>query len=81
MRVNDSYQTFVDYEVNFPVSKKLNLSLCWNTQIEVYVPINLNNSINNLYKSMDQYGFDIWDKKNFFYNDIYNSNDGTDIVL
>ena len=81
MRVNDSYQTFVDYEVNFPVSKKLNLSLCWNTQIEVYVPINLNNSINNLYKSMDQYGFDILDKKISFYNDIYNSNDGTDIIL
>ena len=85
IKLNDSYPTFVDYEVYSPeTKKKLDLSLCANTQIEVYVPINLNNSTNNLYKSMDQYGFDILDKDNSFYNDIctpFTSNDGTDMVL
>ena len=85
VKLNDSYMTYVDYEVYSPVDKtKLNLSLCDKTQIEVFVPINLDNYTNNLYNSINQYGFDIFDKNNSFYNDIctpFTSDDGTDMLL
>ena len=85
IKLNDSYPTYVDYEVYSPLDKtQLNLSLCNKTQIEVNVPIHLDNYTNNLYNSMNKYGYDILDKNNYFYNDIcipFTSDDGTDMVL
>ena len=84
-KLNESYPTVVEYEVYSPVTKeKLNLSLCKNTEIDVYVPINLDNQQNDLYEGMSKNGIDILNENNSFYNDIctpFTSNDGTDMTL
>ena len=85
IKLNDSYPTVIDYEVYSPINKtKLDLSLCENSKIDIYVPMHLDNYSNNLYDSMNKYGFDILDKNDLFYNDIctpFTSDDGTDLVL
>ena len=85
IKLNDSYPTIIEYEVYSPVTKqKLDLSLCENNQINIYVPIYLDNYTNNLYNYMNQYGYDILNENNSFYNDIcttFSSDDGTDIIL
>ena len=85
IKLNDSYPTSVQYEVYSPENKtKLDLSLCENTQIDVYVPVKIDNGTNILINEMNQLGFDILDKDNSFYNDIctpFTSDDGTDITL
>ena len=85
VKLNDSYPTKVEYEVYSPKTKeKLDLTLCENSQIDVYVPINLDNYTNNLYNLMSKNGFDILNKEDSFYNDIctpFTSDDGTDITL
>ena len=86
VKINDSYPTYVDYEVYSPIDKKkLDLSLCEETQIEVSVPItNLDDFTKNQHNSMNKYGIDIFDKNNSFYNDIctpFTSEDGTDMLL
>ena len=84
-KLNESYPTVVEYEVYSPVTKeKLNLSLCKNTEIDVYVPINLDTQQNDLYEGMSKNGIDILNENNSFYNDIctpFTSNDGTDMTL
>ena len=85
VKLNDSYPTFVEYEVYSPENKtKLDLSFCENTQIDIYVPLNLDNDTNDLYNSMNKNGFDIFNVNNSFYNDVcipFTSNDGTDMTL
>ena len=85
IKLNDSYPTIIEYEVYSPVTKqKLDLSLCENNQIDIYVPIYLNNYTNNLYNYMNQYGYDILNENSSFYNDIcttFSSDNGTDIIL
>ena len=84
-KLDDSYPTYVDYEVYSPIDKKkLDLSLCNKAQIEVFIPINLDNYSKNQQDSMNKYGIDILDKNNSFYNDIctpFTSEDGTDMLL
>ena len=85
VKLNDSYPTFVEYEVYSPENKtKLDLSFCENTQIDIYVPLNLDNDTNDLYNSMNKNGFDIFNVNNSFYNDIcipFTSDEGTDMTL
>ena len=85
VKLNDSYPTFVEYEVYSPITKKkLDLSFCENTQIDIYVPLNLDNYTNDLYNSMNKNGFDIFNVNNSFYNDVcipFTSDDGTDMTL
>ena len=85
VKLNDSCPTVVEYEVYSPETKEqLNLSLCENSQIDVYVPVNLDDNTLYLYSEINQFGYDILDKENSFYNDIcspFTSNDGTDIIL
>ena len=85
IKINDSYPKAVEYEVYSPETREqLNLSLCKNTQIDIYVPINLDNYTKDLYNSMMQGGFDIFNKEDSFYKDIctpFTSDDGTDIIL
>ena len=85
IKSNSSAPTKVEYEVYNPINKqKLPLSLCENEEISVYVPLNLDTETNTLYDSMSQYGYDILDINNSFYNDIctpFTTDDGTDISL
>ena len=85
IKLNDSYPTKVEYEIYSPETKRiLNLSLCQNTQIDIYVPTSLDNSIYDLYSSANKYGYDIFNENSSFYNDLctpFTSQEGTDILL
>ncbi len=85
IKVNDSYPTKVDYEIYSPKTKqKLELSLCENTKIDIYVPTSLDNYTYDLYNSANKYGYDIFNENNSFYKDLctpFTSQDGTDILL
>ena len=85
IKLNESCPLDVEYEVYSPETKqKLNMSLCENKNIDIYVPISIDNQTNDLYNSMSQQGVDILNENNSFYNDLcmpFTSDEGTDISL
>ena len=85
IKLNASSPTVVEYEVYSPKTKeKLNLSLCNENQIDLYVPVSIDDNTNNLYNSVNKYGYDILNENSSFYNDIctpFSTKEGTDIIL
>ena len=85
IKLNNSYSTVVQYEVYSPDKKKLlNLSLCDNSQIELLVPVYINEETNNLYDLISKEGYDMFNENSSFYKDIctpFTTEDGTDILL
>ena len=85
VKLSDSEPTYIEYEVYSPINKtKLDLSLCEKTQIDIYVPINLDNNTKDLYNSMNKNGIDILNKNDSFYKEIctsFTSDDGSDMTL
>ena len=82
----DEYKsTGVEYEVYNPYTKKkINLDICSNTQISIIAPINLTSDEYNLYDSLKEQGYDLFDANDSFYQDIctpYTSLNGTDIII
>ena len=75
----------VQYEVYEPINKnRLNLSICKNTSIDLYLPIYLSEKIENLYENLKQYGYELFNIKDAFYTDIcskYKSENETDVIL
>ena len=75
----------VQYEVYEPINKnRLNLSICKNTSIDLYLPIYLSEETENLYENLKQYGYDLFNIKDAFYTDIcskYKSENETDVIL
>ena len=64
--------------------KKLNLSICEQEQISLYVPIELNEQLLNLYNDLQNYGYDLFNINDPFYHDLctpYKSVNGTDVIL
>ena len=80
-----SNEKSIQYEVYAPgQSQKLDLSVCSNTKIEIYYPIELDEETKKLYEALKKQGYDLFDKNSKFYKDIctpYKSEDGTDIIL
>ena len=86
IKINESISTQVKYDVYNPITrKKLNLDSCKNTSINIYTHVNLNDDLLDIYKYSNEQGYDIFDPKSNFYNDIctpYTSLNGeTDIIL
>ena len=75
----------VQYEVYHPFTKeKLNLSLCDSDSIDLYIPINLNDELLELYEDLKSSGYDLFNIDDPFYNDLcspYKSKNGTDVLL
>ena len=75
----------IQYEVYLSNSTtKLNLSVCENTDITIYIPIELDEKTQKLYDSLKAQGYNLFDRNDKFYRDIctpYKSLDGTDVVL
>ena len=75
----------VEYEVyNYNKSEKLNLEYCEDVEINVYVPIQLDNQTIFLYNNLNSSGYNLFDSNNSFYTDIcslYTTINGTDITL
>ena len=63
---------------------KLNLSVCSDTKIDIYVPIQLSEETQKLYDDLKAQGYNLFDKNDKFYTDIctpYKSENGTDVLL
>ena len=82
---NVSTERAMLYEVFEPYNKtKLNLSICDNTTISIFVPVVLSEKFKNLYNQAKESGYDIFDRRGAFYNDMctpFTTPNGTDILL
>ena len=80
-----SKTTAVEYEVYNPYTKeKINLTICENSTIGIYAPVNLNSEESSLYDNLNSQGYDLYDVNNSFYSDPcapYTSSNGTDVSL
>ena len=83
-KLNNSYSTVVQYEVYSPDKKILNLSLCNRSQIELLVPVYIDEETNNQFDLISKEGYDMFNENSSFYKDIctpFTTEDGTDILL
>ena len=82
---SDGIDKGIQYEVYLPNSEtKLDLSVCANTRITIYVPIELSERTQKVYDNMKKQGYNLFDPNDKFYRDIctpYKSIDGTDVIL
>ena len=82
---NISSERQLQYEVYESLNKtKLNLSVCSNVQVNIYVPLILSAEKQNLYNELQDLGYNLFDINNIFYQDIctpYKSSNGTDVIL
>jgi hypothetical protein len=83
--IKEGASTYVQYEVYDPVSlEKLNLTICKENSISIDLPVTLDEDINLLFNSLDNFGYSLYDLNDSFYNDIctkYTSVDNTDLTL
>ena len=81
----DSITTNTQYEIyKLNTQKNLNLSICNNTLIDIYSPVNLDPTTESLYNSLNNSGYNLFDANDSFYNDIctpYTTENGTDIII
>ena len=85
IRTENLATTYVLYKVYHPFTLvQLNLTICSNDQIKLYVPVNLQEETLSLYNSLNESGYNLFDANDVFYNDIctpYTTENGTDISL
>ena len=78
-------QKDIQYEVYNPESKeRLDLSICENEKIDIYIPITLNKNSLELCEDLLSYGYDLFNPNDSFYQEIcteYTSTNGTDVLL
>ena len=83
--VSNGSEKSIQYEVYIPgTSEKLDLSICSNEKIDVYIPREINEKAQKLYDELKQQGYNLFDKNDKFYNDIctpYETENGTDVLL
>ena len=81
----DLSATYVQYEIYNPYNlQQLNLSDCNEVTITVNIPVNLDSTTIELYESLNNAGYNLFDSESEFYNDIcttYTSINGTDMTL
>ena len=82
---NLSNERSIQYEIYEPINgTKLDLSICDNTTIDVYIPLVLSEELQNLYNQLKEKGYDLFDINSAFYTDIctpFTSPEGTDVML
>ena len=76
---------YVQYEIYEPLAKLfLELNECAGINAIINVPVEFNSDIETLYDSLASSGYNIFDEKDSFYNDIcavYTTENNTDILL
>ena len=81
----DYLTTNVQYEVyQLNTQNQLDLTICSEDQINLYVPVNLDSSTESLYESLNNSGYNLFDSNDSFYNDIctrYTTENKTDIII
>ena len=82
---NNVYERNIQYEIYEPFNKtKLDLSICQNVSIDIYIPIELSEKTQRLYDSLKQSGYDLFNINDPFYLQIctpYKTENGTDVLL
>ena len=77
--------TYVQYEIFNPRNySKVSLDVCKNIDIKITVPVSLEKEDLSLINSLKDAGYDIFDLKDDFYNDIcatYTAQNGADLAL
>ena len=85
VKKGETKSTAVEYEVYNPYTReKIDLSICSDTSIAIYAPVNLNARETSLYDDLSQQGYNLFDVNNSFYIDPcapYTSSNGTDVSL
>ena len=75
----------LDIDVYNPIThKKLNLSICDNTTVDLYVPLNMSQKQSIIYKNLVDDGYEPFDLYDKFYRELctpYTSENGTDVLL
>ena len=75
----------IQYEIYNPSNfQKLDLSICENTDIDIAIPIHVEEEIKDLYDDLKENGYDLFDKNNKFYIDIctpFKAENGADVLL
>ena len=83
--LSNSTNIVFKYEAYDPYTlEKLNLSLCEDVKINVYLPYILSGEDLDIYAQFNQLGYDLYNPNDSFYQDIcipFTSNDNTDILL
>ena len=82
---NNPFERSLQYELYEPYNKtKLNLSICNNVSISIYIPVKLSKNLLNLYDELKEQGYDLFDINGEFYQGIctpFTSPNGTDVLL
>ena len=63
---------------------RLNLSICKDIPIDIYIPLELSDELSELYNELKDLGYNLFDINDKFYQDIctpYKSSNNTDILL
>ena len=75
----------IQYEIYNPYTKeKIDLNICSNTIIKISAPVNLTDEEVELYDDLKNQGYDLYDAKGSFYQEIctpFTSKNGTDVIL
>ena len=81
----DKTATYVQFEVYNPNNfTKLDLSVCENSEINIYSPVSLDKPTISLYLNLNKSGYNLFDANDSFYNDVcsrYTSDNKTDLLL
>ena len=82
---NKTSEKNIQYQMYEPFNMTLlNMSICENTVVKVYIPHKLSGETLALYEELKKSGYNLFDKNDKFYNDIctpFTSPNGTDISL
>ena len=82
---NISFEKNIQFEVYEPFNKtKLDLSICQNVSIDVYIPSQLSDKTQKLIENLEKLGYDVFNLNSPFYTDFctkYTTEEGTDITI
>ena len=77
--------TYVQYEIFNPITlEQLDLSICNQVEININVPIFIDEKTESLYQNLNDYGYNLFDSNDSFYNDIctsYSNENNTDMII
>ena len=82
--VSNGDEKSIQYEIFLKNNTKLDLSVCSNININIYIPVELSEKTQKLYESLKEQGYNLFDRNDKFYHEIctlYKSIDGTDVIL
>ena len=85
IKPEDETSKYIQYEIYEPITKLfLELQECTGINAIINVPVNLNPEIESLYDNLAKSGYNLFDSKDSFYNDIcavFTTENNTDILL